>query len=323
VDADLSNYQGQSISMTNFQDIAESIPAKHVLFVMDSCYSGLALTRGASASGSQNYIQEIARREARQMFTAGGADQQVADNGPNGHSIFTWTLLQALDGRADLNGDGIITATELAAYVAPMVSSLSHQTPAFGNLVGSEGGDFIFDLKHDSEFLSANSNQLSDDAIRLNTELERLRSQNEDLRQQLAAVQAQQAKQASRVGAPATETALMLNDEGMRLYKEKNYAEAAAKFIGATQLDPTSALAANNAGFAFYKQEKYDEAIQWLNRAIEIDPRRAIAYMNLGDAYVKVKRSADAKHAYEKYLELAPTSKSADSARQKLQELGQ
>ncbi|HEV2987163.1 MAG TPA: polysaccharide deacetylase family protein [Candidatus Angelobacter sp.] len=321
VDADLSNYQGQSISMTNFQDIAEAIPAKHLLFVMDSCYSGLALTRGGSATGSRNYIQEIARREARQMFTAGGADQQVADNGPNGHSIFTWTLLQALDGRADLNGDGIITATELAAYVAPMVSSLSHQTPAFGNLVGSEGGDFIFDLKHDSEFLSADSNQLSDDAIRLNSELERLRSQNEQLRQQLAAAQSRQAQQASRGQTPAVETALTLNDEGMRLYKEKNYSEAAAKFIRATQLDPTSALAANNAGFAFYKQEKYEEAIKWLNRAIEIDPRRAIAYMNLGDAYAKLKRDAEARHAYEIYLQLGPPSKSAEYARQKLQEL--
>ncbi len=323
VDADLSNYQGQSISMTNFQDIAEAIPAKHVLFVMDSCYSGLALTRGGSATGSQNYIQEISRRQARQMFTAGGADQQVADNGPNGHSIFTWTLLQALDGRADLNGDGIITATELAAYVAPMVSSLSHQTPAFGNLAGSEGGDFIFDLKHDSEFLSSNSNQLSDDAIRLNAELEKLRSQNEELRQQLAAAQARQAAQTSRGEAPAVETALTLNDDGMRLYKEKNYSEAAAKFIRAVQLDPSSALAANNAGFALYKQEKYEEAIQWMNRAIEIDPRRAIAYMNLGDAYVKLKRNAEAAHAYKTYLELAPPSKSAEIAKQKLQELGQ
>jgi hypothetical protein len=129
---------------------------------------------------------------------------------------------------------------------------------SFGNLVGSEGGDFIFDLKHDSEFLSSNSNQLSDDAIRLNTELERLRSQNEELKQQLAAVQSQQAKQTSRTGAPAAETALTLNDEGMRLYKEKNYSEAAAKFMRAAELDPTSALAANNAGFAFYKQEKYE-----------------------------------------------------------------
>jgi len=30
------------------------------------------------------------------MLTAGGADQQVADAGPHGHSVFTWVLLQAL-----------------------------------------------------------------------------------------------------------------------------------------------------------------------------------------------------------------------------------
>jgi hypothetical protein len=34
VDADLSHYEGQAISMRNFQDVAEAIPAKHLLFVM-------------------------------------------------------------------------------------------------------------------------------------------------------------------------------------------------------------------------------------------------------------------------------------------------
>src|SRR5215469_6207413 len=76
VDADLANFEGQAISMSNFQDIAEAIPAKHLLFVMDSCYSGLALTRGGGLGPSANYLQEIARREAREMFTAGGADEQ-------------------------------------------------------------------------------------------------------------------------------------------------------------------------------------------------------------------------------------------------------
>src|SRR5205807_1891407 len=291
VDADLTNYQGQSISMTNFQDIAESIPAKHVLFVMDSCYSGLALTRGGSVGGSQNYIQEIARREARQMFTAGGADEQVADNGPNGHSIFTWTLLQALDGRSDLNGDGMITATELAAYVAPAVSALSHQTPSFGNLAGSEGGDFIFDLKHESEFLNADSAQLGDDAIRLNSEVEQLRSQNQKLQKQLAEAQARLKQQATGSSitqtAPASDSALSLNDEGLRLYKEKKYDEALAKFSQAAALDPANAESANNAGFALYRLQRYEEAVNWFQKAIALDPNRAIAYVNMGDAYLK------------------------------------
>lgn len=324
VDADLTSYQGRAISMTNFQDIAEAIPAKHLLFIMDSCYSGLALTRGAGIGPSANYLQEIARRSAREMFTASGADEQVADNGPNGHSVFTWTLLQALDGRADLNHDGVITATELAAYVAPAVSSLSHQTPAFGNMPGSEGGDFIFDLQHESEFLNADSVQLGDDAIRLNSEVERLRAQNQELQKQLAAAKAE----LEHPGQPSTETpvvetALSLNDEGLRLYKEKRYEEALAKFTKAAAIDSSNAEPVNNAGFALYRMQKYDDAITWFLKTIALDSNRAVAYVNLGDAYLKLDQKDNAKQAYEKYLELAPTGRSAVYARQKLQEIVQ
>lgn len=335
VDAGLTNFEGSAISMTNFQDISEAIPAKHLLFVMDSCYSGLALTRGGNTPPSQNYLNEISRREARQMFTAGGADQQVADNGPNGHSVFTWTLLQGLDGRADLNGDGVITASELAAYVAPAVSALSHQTPTFGNLPGTEGGDFIFNLKHETEFLNGDSPQLDDEAIKANAELESLRSQNEDLRKQLARAQAQlkqgplptsappagsapAATPTSPTTAPA-ETAAAANDEGMRLYKEKNYADAAAKFIQASTLQPSSALFANNVGFVYYRMQRYGDAATWFLRTVTLDPSRAVAYLNLGDAYVNEQKPAEAKAAYQKFLALAPTSRSAPDVRAKLQ----
>jgi peptidoglycan/xylan/chitin deacetylase (PgdA/CDA1 family)/TolA-binding protein len=355
VDADLTDFEGTAISMTNFQDISEAIPAKHVLFVMDSCYSGLALTRGGGdLPSTQNYLNEISRREARQMFTAGEADQQVADNGPNGHSVFTWTLLQGLDGRADLNGDGVITATELAAYVAPAVSALSHQTPTFGNLPGSEGGDFIFNLKHDTEFLNGDSAQLDDEAIKVNGELEKLRSQmkeeeekNEELRKQLATAQAQLKKDAqpatavpanasppaavsatpasdvaqkAAVNGPA-ENAAKANDEGMRLYKEKQYADAAAKFTQASSLQPASALFANNAGFAFFRMGQYDSAAKWFLQAIALDPKRAVAYLNLGDAYLNLQKKAEAKDAYAKFLALAPNSKSAPDVREKMQSL--
>jgi len=342
VDADLTNYEGQAISMTNFQDIAEAIPAKHVLFVMDSCYSGLALTRGGGGTlGLGNYLLEISRRTARQMFTAGGMDQQVADNGPNGHSIFTWTLLQGLDGRADLNGDGVVTATELAAYVTPAVSALSHQTPAFGNLPGSEGGDFIFELNHETEFLNENSAQLGDEGIKLNTQLEQLReqirkeaAQNAELKKQLAAAQAQlqEGQQAGKIGAtPAggseagvtavKDVPAATNDEGMRLYKEKKYSEAAEKFKQAAQMKPDSALFANNAGFAVFRLGQYAEAIEWFQKTIALDPNRAVAYLNLGDAYLQVVKKSEAKEAFQKYLQLQPNSKAAPGVQEKLKSL--
>jgi peptidoglycan/xylan/chitin deacetylase (PgdA/CDA1 family)/tetratricopeptide (TPR) repeat protein len=348
VDADLTHFEGSAISMTNFQDISEAIPAKHLFFVMDSCYSGLGLTRGGGTPASQNFLNEISRRIAREMFTAGGADQQVADNGPNGHSVFTWTLMQGLEGRADLNGDGVITATELAAYVAPAVSALSHQTPAFGNLPGTEGGDFIFDLKHETEFLNEDSAQLGDDAIKVNAELEKLRAQmreeqrkNEELRKKLEVAELQlkqgqlvatstqsPAAPTSSTGAPPTatppqppDTAAAFNDEGMRLYKEKRYSEAAVKFSEASNLQPTNALFANNTGFAYYRMKQYDDAEKWFQKTIALDPKRAVAYLNLADAYLDQQKKPEAKDTYEKYLALAPNSKTAPSVREKLKSL--
>jgi tetratricopeptide (TPR) repeat protein len=237
--------------------------------------------------------------------------------------VFTWTLLQALDGRGDLNGDGVITATELAAYVAPVVSSLSRQTPAFGNLAGSEGGDFIFDLKHESEFLNADSAQLGDDAIRLNSEVEKLRAENQKLEQQLAAAQAkleQNGEPGSRAKSPA-EVALNLNDEGLRLYKEKKYAEALARFTEAAASDPANAEAANNAGFVLYKLQKYEDAVTWFRKTNALAPNRAVTYLNLGDAYARLQNKADAKQSYEKYLELAPNSREAAEVAAKVKAL--
>lgn len=333
VDVRQDNYFGQSISMTNFNDIAEAIPAKHLLFVMDSCYSGLALTRSGASGGSREYLREIVRRPARQMFTAGGADQQVADSGPNGHSVFTWTLLQGLDGKGDLNGDGIITASELAAYTAPVVSSLSLQTPAFGNMPGSQGGEFVFELRHETEDLSSQSAQLDNQALQLTKRIETLRQEietkrhrNQRLEQELAAVQALRT-QPQNVPAPSgpsndpVEAARHHINQGLLLYKEQKYTEALNAFLTAARLDPANPQATNNAGFVLYKLERHAEALQWLQKTLVIEPRRTVAYLNLGDVYIALNQPAEARVAYRKYLSLKPPAKGAAQVREKLRAL--
>jgi len=49
-DSDPQHVSSDAVPMTEIQNLAESLEAKHVLFVMDACYSGLGLTRGERSS---------------------------------------------------------------------------------------------------------------------------------------------------------------------------------------------------------------------------------------------------------------------------------
>jgi peptidoglycan/xylan/chitin deacetylase (PgdA/CDA1 family)/uncharacterized caspase-like protein len=325
VDAQLDDLASDAISMPQLQEVAEALSAKHVLFLVDACYSGLGLTRGGAPQGSKNFLSDNARRIGRQMLTAGGADQQVADDGPGGHSVFTWTMLQALSGKADLNGDGVITGTELAAYVAPAVSAIARQTPAFGSLPGSEGGEFVFELPAEREGLSGDSLQLDAAASQVN---KRIDEANE---QAVHAVQAAKAPKAGAAAPAAIEVvvknlegadakltmpaaapvsprvaAQRANDRGLQLYRERRYDEAEAAFTEALKLQPKFALAANNLGFVYFKRGKPVEAARWFEQAIDMDGSRALAYLNLGDAYLQAGNDAKALAAYTTFVGLAP-----------------
>jgi uncharacterized caspase-like protein len=308
VDADPDKTASEAIPMTDLQNIAENLNAKHVFFVMDACYSGLGLTRG----GADKFTQENSRRIGRQMLTAGGADQLVADGGPGGHSVFTWTLLQALDGKADMNSDGIITATELAAYVAPAVSKISAQTPAFGSLPGSEGGEFVFDTPQQKEYLTQNSPQLTADAIALTNKIQE--AQPEKARPGVAPApvmvtnlqgQAQVLAPAKAVTISPNRKAEAANARGLQLYKEQQYSLAVEAFKEALELRPGYVMAANNLGFVLYKAGKHKDAIEWFERTLKLDPSRSVAYLNLADAYAALG-------------ELSPKGVSAEYARQQL-----
>jgi hypothetical protein len=78
-DGDLSNLS----TLIRWDDLtrnAELIVAKHILFVMDACYGGLAITRSLSA-GSMRFLKDMLQRYSRQVLTAGKANEVVADAG--------------------------------------------------------------------------------------------------------------------------------------------------------------------------------------------------------------------------------------------------
>ena len=134
------------LPMDQLQNLAARMgTARHLLFIMDACFSGLFGVRSVRLDISvPNYIEQVSGRIARQALTAGDSRQAVLDVGPFGHSLFTGYLLRGLrDGAADLNLDGFITLSELMSFLVPAATS-PYQTPAQYDLPAHEGGEFIF-----------------------------------------------------------------------------------------------------------------------------------------------------------------------------------
>ena len=74
---------GDLTSLIRWDDLtknADLIRAKHMLFIMDACYGGLALTRSLPP-GTTRFLKDMMLRYSRQVLTAGKADEVVADSG--------------------------------------------------------------------------------------------------------------------------------------------------------------------------------------------------------------------------------------------------
>lgn len=129
------------------KDVAR-LPPRHILVVLDSCHSGMALelsrTRGASPAP---YEQLLARR-SRRVITSAQDHQQALDDGPTpDHSLFTGLLIQALHGDIAPDDRAAVTGAELAIYLQRRVSEhRPAQTPDFGTLSLDAGGDMALSL---------------------------------------------------------------------------------------------------------------------------------------------------------------------------------
>ena len=120
-------------------------PARHVLIISDSCYSG-GLTRDADtrvrSNDQQVYLGKMQSRKSRTLMSSGG-NEPVADGGGGGHSVFARAVLNGLD---QMDG-GEFTAQDLFQdFVKPRVAGGSNQIPIYSQIRNSddEAGDFVF-----------------------------------------------------------------------------------------------------------------------------------------------------------------------------------
>jgi WD40 repeat protein len=137
------------------------LPCRHFLAILDCCFAGAAFwdsSRDMVARPlkiwEERYLHFL-RHPAWQVLTSCAHNERALDV-PDGrvigdrdetalHSPFAQALLEGLGGKADRypdGGDGVITASELYAY---LLSGLeAHQTPRFWPLRRHRQGEFVF-----------------------------------------------------------------------------------------------------------------------------------------------------------------------------------
>lgn len=138
-------YYGTAVGMDELWRLSDLIPAKHVLFLVDACYSGLAIRRRKGLGPEMPFYLTVAvNSPVRQVITAGKKGEVSIESSKWGHGAFTFKLLEGSgrDAGADANDDRVIAGLELAAFLRAEVPRIADQNPKFGYFEGE--GEFLF-----------------------------------------------------------------------------------------------------------------------------------------------------------------------------------
>jgi len=130
------NVQPESLRRTAFameemQGLVARIPAERVVLLLDTSYGGAAGGRtfvppnARPRSLSDQFLERLTKSRGRLVITASGANEVALEPADLGHGLFTYYLLEGLSGKADRNGDGIVTVSELYPYVEDQVDRKS------------------------------------------------------------------------------------------------------------------------------------------------------------------------------------------------------
>lgn len=151
VDAESGN-TANWISSQSITEYLSIMPAKHIMVVADSCYSGALtgsavakLPDGMDAAKRERWLKAMNSRKARTVLTSGGV-KPVMDQGGGEHSVFANAFLKALRGNKRVIEDYDIFR-DVANQVRASASRAGfEQSPQYAPLqhAGHEGSPFFF-----------------------------------------------------------------------------------------------------------------------------------------------------------------------------------
>lgn len=273
-----------AIGQVRLQDwVSNRIKAKKALILLDTCRSG-ALTSGYARSrfeeaASDAAVGRLHEATGRPILTAAAAGEDAQETDKLGHGVFTTALIHALH-NADTDGDGLITVSELAAYVEDIVPKLAaggEVRSAVAERSGLSCGDSQSARfgSTGSDFAIAATDKTPKEVI----------SHNRCLAERKQVGNGRVIPDCNRVIELDQNSALFHNKRCWAYNKERWYDRAIPDCNRSIELNQNYASAFINRGNAFRGKGELDRAIADYDRAIELNPGYTLAYMERGIAF--------------------------------------
>ncbi|MDD4927803.1 MAG: caspase family protein [Gallionella sp.] len=120
-----------ALSQDVFKELISNIPASKKLVVLDTCNAGkmgdalqmAMMTRGMS----EDTAMKVLSRAVGSTILSAASSVQEALEGYKNHGLFTWVVVEGLNGDADADKDGFVKTLELADYVDNQVPELAER----------------------------------------------------------------------------------------------------------------------------------------------------------------------------------------------------
>jgi WD40 repeat protein len=125
---DPTQLANRGLSATELKGFLTQLKSQKQIILMDACHSGGALKtlNVRAAAADEKAIVQLARSSGVVMIASSGSKQFATEFEQLRHGVFTYALLEALDGKGD-NGDKKITVNEIKLYMEERVPDLTKE----------------------------------------------------------------------------------------------------------------------------------------------------------------------------------------------------
>ncbi len=302
--------RGQYIEMTRCEKWSKALRAKHVLFLLDACNSGLGYDskNGGSVHIDEDLLALFSGDGSRTVITAGTGKEksfQVSTGNDQGYSVFTRAFLDSIR-NASPSGGGLIILDEVAAGIKRQVAEFSSKAPGrqmtprvwpIPRESGRDRGTFVF-LNPNAKkptipsslngFVSVTPKQVD-----VTTE--------------------------STITQSAVAITLTLHSRvGEGAFQQKDYRGALREFLAAYKLLPDDLGTVARIGDCYFYLNELEEAERWITKAAIMDHNWAGPPYLLGHIWLRQGNQVKAKQSFDRSCALGFQS-ACEAAKQVIQ----